>query len=711
MFKSRLHHWKFTKNSSDKEYQICAALHKIRKDTGKSDTAFVINGNTRSLRDLRKFIKGKKMSEDDFYAAAMHHVDVAKLDGKVRAVTPEPGLDGAGDAQDSDDSDPPAGASRYAKVTPSSSSNASSSPHQSSALRDALTASRSPYQHPAHHGTAPVGASSPSAQRRSSQSHPSQRHRSTNSSSSYHAYDPTSTPIQTQSIPLGAGLSAFTPDSYSTSPSNGRTSRHSSPRWSFDRGDIDRLAYSTLYSASLPQTYGVDNLDAWAAIMHSESDTSSLSDYDVICPRCHRLTSDHFSSLCNLEGGDSATHSPISVSNRLPESSTRDLFNPSPDLPVNAKHFALPTPTKQHDHSWKWVSHCFSACIYYSRERYTNHSDHNLAQMTPSATSAPSDFAFARWDLERASEEFKAMLATDDPNILIALSQTVMVLSVHNWRNISAHILSTATQGTQETLGSDHPISIMTRFVIRMASQATMYQQQVITSQTLKGVWQAFVRGWTSADGSLSIQAEGEAGRRAIPAMYCFASLLCIEAAGETDPVRRAVMLAECEYTLKNCYQLACVTFHKKHLQAIQPMVKLQLCLERQGRVADAIEWTERAVRDGEESLGKWHPRHLETKRILAELYLKDNRDDRLAEDIYWDVLEGRLYMLGRKHESTMMIKMTLEEFLMARGRWKTEGEGSCPERDRINDLWTWTDVAREDDGDGVPGDHVRTGY
>ncbi|ETN46967.1 uncharacterized protein HMPREF1541_01157 [Cyphellophora europaea CBS 101466] len=702
MFKSRLHQWKFTKNSSDKEYQICAVLHKTRKDKGKFDSAFVINGNPRSLRDLRKYIKGRKMTEDEFLDAALESVNISKLDDKVRAVTPEPEPESeeVGEPQDSDDSDAPTQPSRYAKLTPSS-SNASSSPHQSSALhRDALAASRQ---------IATSGASSSfnHGKRRSSQT--SHRHYSSASSVSN---------LAGHGIAQIPSAPAFTPDTYSTSPTSvtrhqtGRLSQRSSPRRSFDRSDIDSLAYSTLYSASLPQTYGTDNLDAWAAMMNVDgSDTSSLSDYDVVCPKCHRLTSDHFTSLCNLGTPDSGVYSPSSQSNA---DMTRDIFNPSPDLPAAANHFAIPAPTKQHDHSWKWVSHCFSACIYYSRSRYTTTSDNNLTQHTPVATSAPNDFAFARWDLERASHEFHAMLSKGDPNVLIALNQTVMVLSMHNWGNITPTILSSATKGTEQALGSSHPINILIRFIIRMSSGNTMYANDQITSPTLKGVWQAFVHGWTSEDGQRIIHAEGEAGRRAIPAMYCFASLLCAEAVNEHNPAKRAVMLAECEYTLKNCYQLACATFQKKHLQTVQVMVKLQLCLERQERIPEAIEWTERAVRDGEETLGKWHPRQLETKRILAELYRRDARHGQAVEDIYWDVLEGRIRMLGKKHESTMAIKQTLEQFLKDRGRWETDGgssKTSSAAKDRMNDLWEWTHLDREDGGDGAPGDHVQEGY
>jgi hypothetical protein len=90
MFKSRLSAWGFSKNSRDREYQICARLHQIRKECGKSESLFMINGNKRSLRDLRKYIKGRKMSEECFLALAEQNVTDEQLaeQHNTRAVTP-----------------------------------------------------------------------------------------------------------------------------------------------------------------------------------------------------------------------------------------------------------------------------------------------------------------------------------------------------------------------------------------------------------------------------------------------------------------------------------------------------------------------------------------------------------------------------------------------------------------------------------------------
>jgi hypothetical protein len=767
MYKSRLSQWKFTKNSSDREYQICAVLHKIRKDKGKSRTAFIINGNQRSVKDLRKYVKGRKMSDEEFLAYSLSNINESQLheEANVRAITPQPDTEGdtgnLKEDSDRDESDipgptgtlevglapqvglghtaghgPTARAERtvsipsshpqthfnfpdlqFAKpdpdnLLPSTTSNHGYLPSDSS-LNNNVPHQLSTASPAAYHHVRPQLPLTPDlfdaqVSPRTYSQHPPFSH--ANSTAGY-----TSSPIESNGR-LRSGSSAYqTPHSRPTLntaqslPGNG--SRHTSPRASFGRSDVDALAYSTLYSQSLQQTHGTDNLDAWVMMNPDASDTSSMSDYEQICPRC-RSTSEHFSTACNYSSPDSIMlHSPDSHSDVLPDLSPRDIFNPDPNLPPHDAHFAIPASTKQTDHSWRWISHCFSACIFYSRDRYTDSSDHNLTEYTPRAALAPKDFAIARMDLDCANAEFKAMLLCNDPNILLALNQTVTVLMMHNWNNITPHIMQGAADTAEAVVGKDHPIWILTRLMVLMTNSTTMYEQREITSATLKAVWQAFVNGWKSEITGHSIEAEGDAGRRAIPAMYSYASLLMIEATRPgLDDSSRSIKMAECEYTLMSCHQLARDAFSRKHLQAIQALVKLQLCLDRQGRVEEAIKYTEMAVNDGEESLGKWHPRHLETKRILAELYRRCGKDDETI-NIYWYVLEGRVRMLGRKHESTMLIKGTLIEFLKERGRWTDDPHDKCPDRDRFNDLWEWQDVKREDGGDGSPAEHTREGY
>jgi hypothetical protein len=762
MYKSRLSQWKFTKNSSDREYQICAVLHKIRKDKGKSRTAFLINGNQRSVKDLRKYVKGRKMTDEEFLAYSLSNISESQLhqEANVRAITPQPDSDGdtANLKEDSDESDIPGGPTatlglglghaagrgptRRAERTVSISSSSPPQTHfdfanlqfAKSNPDNQLPSTTSNYgylpsdsslnNNVLHH----LSTASPAAFHHVKPQLPltpgltdaqlSPRAYVQNSSSSHAPITPALTSTSTESKGRLQSASAAhqpplgrpTRNTAQSLSDNG--SRHASPRTSFGRSDADALAYSTLYCQPLQQTHGTDNLDAWAMMNPDSSDTSSMSDYEAICPRCHCLPSEHFGSACNYDSPDSIMlHSPDSQNGLLLDLSPRDMLNPDPNLPSNDAHFAIPASTKQTDHSCRWISHCFSACIFYSRDRYTDSSDHNLIEATPRAAFAPKDFAFARMDLDCANIEFKAMLLCNDPNILLALNQTVTVLMMHNWRNITPQIMQGAADTAEAVVGKDHPIWILTRLMVLMTNSTTMYEQREITSATLKAVWQAFVGGWKSEITGHSIAAEGRAGRRAIPAMYSYASLLLIEAARPgLDDSTRSIMMADCEYTLKSCHQLACDTFSRKHLQSIQALVKLQLCLDRQGRVEEAIRCTEKAVEDGEESLGKWHPRHLETKRILGELYRRCGKDDETIK-IYWEVLEGRVRMLGKKHESTMLIKGTLIEFLKERGRWSDDLRDKCPDRDRFNDLWEWQDVNREDGGDGSPAQHTREGY
>ena len=92
MLKSRLSAWGFSKNSRDKEHQICAWLHKIRKQRGKTDSLFLIHGNKRTLKDRKKYITGRKMSEDEFIDLAEQNISIEQLvdEGSVRAIAPPP---------------------------------------------------------------------------------------------------------------------------------------------------------------------------------------------------------------------------------------------------------------------------------------------------------------------------------------------------------------------------------------------------------------------------------------------------------------------------------------------------------------------------------------------------------------------------------------------------------------------------------------------
>lgn len=50
---------------------MCMILHDRRRKVGKFDTEFIVNANSSSLKDLRKYVKGRKMSDDEFLQEAL----------------------------------------------------------------------------------------------------------------------------------------------------------------------------------------------------------------------------------------------------------------------------------------------------------------------------------------------------------------------------------------------------------------------------------------------------------------------------------------------------------------------------------------------------------------------------------------------------------------------------------------------------------------
>src|SRR5580700_11224116 len=86
MFKGRIRLWEYNKNIREGDWAALAVLHKIRKDTGKRATEFLVHDKKKTVVDLRKHIKSKNMSEDEFLAAALN----SAIPDYVRSYTPDP---------------------------------------------------------------------------------------------------------------------------------------------------------------------------------------------------------------------------------------------------------------------------------------------------------------------------------------------------------------------------------------------------------------------------------------------------------------------------------------------------------------------------------------------------------------------------------------------------------------------------------------------
>ncbi|EXJ58463.1 hypothetical protein A1O7_05888 [Cladophialophora yegresii CBS 114405] len=678
MYKARLSQWGISKNYSDKDYQICSVLNHYRQKSGKRSTAFMIHGHKRSLKDLHKYVKGRKMTEEDFLASALANVDCKGGDqhqqpeqyAHVRAYTPEPEVEA---------DDTPSASSAPAKVRPADiianinlSLNANISAAESSptgTASDSVAASGS-----ALHSTAPTSTSMSISALPSSSAFTTIHHGSPTLQQKARSPRATASPsfplmLATQMTPstqqqqhhLGQG-SRFaskesnvtwppqpnsphssrggylvsspqgTPSSYTFSATHEPPVpfedqvRHassfydsSSPTMPCRRlgRDVEFMALQVIDAPPLRSLCGHDDIRAWSLMMtDSSSRTSSASsdgdsmDYEQICPTCHESTREHFISLPNLEMAPAPARNILNV--------THDFAEPQPAMAM-----ALPTSSRGHDHSWRWVARCFAACIYLRRG---NH-------------------ALSRHSLADADAEFERMLAPrQDPKVLLALNQTVQILQMHDQGDLTKTIITSAYHVAMRTLGPQDPVTTMARWMVYVADGQMRHRD--ITSTTLRALHDTFVRRHGADD------------PRAIASLYCYGFMLNVEA----QPQRA-------EHVLREVYEVSARVLGPRHLQSISALTNLHRALHRQDRLDEAVDVLQHAIRDSKDTLGENHPRRLESMRLLALLYKQQGRLD-WTEQLYWQVLEGRVKMLGKNHAYTQGIKIDLETLLKEMGKW-----------------------------------------
>ncbi|OQV09548.1 Clr5 domain-containing protein isoform 1 [Cladophialophora immunda] len=697
MYKARLSQWGISKNYSDKDYQICAVLHHTRQKSGKRSTAFVIHGHKRSLKDLNKYIKGRKMTEEDFLASALANVKCSTAADQqqeqyahVRAYTPEP-------EAEAEEAPPPSSAPRGRPPAEIAANVPSAKDSPRGAASESVSSVPGPGPGPASCSTAPTSAfahqhSPTSPSQRWSPHHaaspylplavsPPQRHgpyfpskestttttyssdASPSSSSRAHAV---SSP---QDAPLSAALSYTYPAPYEPLATVEDQVRHAgtvydtSPVMTCNQlgRDVEYMALQLVDAPPLKSLCGHDDIRSWALLFADSSSEDSM-DYEQICPTCHESTREHFISLPNLEMP------------QLP----RNILNATQDLPEST--ISIPASSRGHEHSWKWVARCFAACIYLRR------GNHTLSQRS----------------LADADAEFKKMLVPrQDPKVLLALNQTLQILQMHDQGDITKTIMQSAYLVAERLLGPSHPLTTIVRWMVYVANG--QMRNHDITSETLRGVHEQFVQHY------------GQEDPRAIASKYCYGFMLNVE-----------WKLQEAEQVLREVYKVSSTALGPKHLQSISALTNLHRSLERQNRIDEAVSVLRCAIRDSKDTLGDNHPRRLESLRLLALLYKQQGHLD-LTEELYWQVLEGRVKMLGKNHTFTQGMKRDLEDLLKERGKWTVEerrpgkrGDGSVEvvvaesnSQLRLQDLFEWDvheqwDDARSDGGSSETGsDHA----
>ncbi|KIW19768.1 hypothetical protein PV08_00342 [Exophiala spinifera] len=661
MYKARLAQWGFSKNYSDKDYQICAVLHHARQKLGKRRTAFMIHGHKRSVKDLHKYIKGRKMSEDAFLATALKNVnldsgaddDQAQY-AHVRAYTPPPG--GSNISKTGIDGDESTSSPAHLQ---SYGAGKQSSPRQDPLSRPGSGSfsirrdSQSRRQ-----ATSPVSAlifpkSTTQLTPTMQQPHIPLFSPSRNGSSVTWP-SPSNPPLSTS--PLEGSFTSAVPSYQSgQGPQLDRHGDHSihggsaysSPCQQLGR-EVEYMALQVIDAPSLRSLCGHDDISSWRLLSDSSSEAG---EYEHICKGCYEPSRTHFVSLPNLE---------------LPHQS-RSILNEG--TAGGDSTISVPASSRDHQHSWRWVARCFAACIYLSR------GDKELSERS----------------LADARTEFERMLRpVQDPKVVLALNQTLQILHMHDQGEITQEIMKSAYDVATRVLGPDDPLTIVTRWMVYVAA-LQMRNREDITSATLHGVYGHYLR------------LHGAEDPRCIAALYCYGYMLNVE--------RR---LEQAEQVLRDAYTISCANLGPRHLQSLSALTNMARCLERQGKLDQAIAMAERVIDDSRDTLGQTHPRRLETIRLLGT-FLEQRGELAQAEKLYWEVLEGRIKMLGVNHRFTLGMKIDLEEVLKKLGKWGAGPEGQSEAQTRIQDLFEWNpwEITTEDAGgsdgdlsDGVGSDH-----
>jgi hypothetical protein len=95
MFKTRIRSWGFNEAIKETDWQAMALLQKMRADSGKRLTEFLVHGKRRTAVELRNYIKKKNMSEESF----LKSIEIgATIPSHIRCHTPEPSSPSPGSA-------------------------------------------------------------------------------------------------------------------------------------------------------------------------------------------------------------------------------------------------------------------------------------------------------------------------------------------------------------------------------------------------------------------------------------------------------------------------------------------------------------------------------------------------------------------------------------------------------------------------------------
>jgi hypothetical protein len=552
MFKARLARWKFSKNSTDRDWKVLAVLLKRRENDGKQFTEFMVHDRKKSAADIRRHIKGKDIPEEVFLADAWD-IPVPQY---VQCYTPEPAAPFR----------PPSRSSSQGfediLFTPDSSE---SPPKFSSAALAQGLLNRLPRR----------------SHSQSSVERLDLRGGQAVLTDEYNGRVPSYSPLEMVSI------------SQSDSQSESEPCDHL-------RRYLRGISIRALTPDSAASHSRDEDSQSWIMILKAGE-----KDPEVSCSKC---------------GQSVIAHPNMLEDSPLPAHLPRRLFGPS--------SAGTATTTFDNDCSiaLPWISCCFAACLY-----------QNNAELVARS-------------LASAKMQLRNMLMNKNAMLLTGLNHMLSLLHMHQQGSVAESVMNAALEVAELFLKPQDPVRTTIQWMTAASGQKI--EKSGLTSQSLRDVLESFVNTL------------GPDHPHTLTAMYNLSFQLLLD--GSTS---------EPQILLRKLYEKSKAILGRSHMQTITALTTLSRAQSNEGHHQAAIETMKAAISSSEATFypDLDHPFRLESKRRLAQLHEKLGQKE-LMEPLYWEVLVGRIKMLG-KHSYTFGAKRDLIALLKDLGKWDDQGQ------------------------------------
>lgn len=325
--------------------------------------------------------------------------------------------------------------------------------------------------------------------------------------------------------------------------------------------------------------------------------------------------------VCCSKCGQSATAHEFALDNYpVPAPVQRGLFRPS--------SAGIATTAFENDCKivLPWISCCFAACLYQNNKELV-------------ATS-----------LANAKTQLQSMLMNKNAMLLTGLNHMLSLLHMHQQGSVAESVMNAALEVAELSLAPHDPVRTTIQWMTAASGQKI--EQSGLTSQSLRDVLQKFMTSF------------GPDHPHTLTATYNLSFQLLLDG-----------NFGEPQILLQHLYEKSNAILGRSALQTITALTTLSRAQSNEGHHRDAIETMKKAILISEAAFTPDldHPFRLESKRRLAQLYEKLGQKE-VMEPLYWDVLRGRIKMLG-KHPYTFGAKRDLIQLLKDLGKWDDGGQ------------------------------------